>query len=130
MHVAHYELTCCSAHGHNRAQTLMLLLGILPLQSRSPTLHSGHKLLSSMLPEKGSIRDRKGQITIQQPSGHRDCDRRCFKASPPLTNFTCRPSAVSKPRRSSSQSASMGRPRSHNSPFTVLTKAPLTLFKE
>lgn len=41
--------------------------------------------------------------------------------------ITCFPSTVSKPRRCSSQSASRGRPSSHNSPFTVLTNAPFTL---
>lgn len=44
--------------------------------------------------------------------------------------ITCRPSAVSNPNSCSSQSASRGRPSAHNSPLTVLTKAPFTLYKE
>lgn len=44
--------------------------------------------------------------------------------------ITCLPSTVSNPRSCSSQSASRGRPSSHNSPFTLLTSAPFTLQAE
>lgn len=58
MHDSHvsylYYLTCFSAHGHSKAQILMLLLCTPLLQRQSLTLHSGHKPPSSMLPEKGS----------------------------------------------------------------------------
>lgn len=43
---------------------------------------------------------------------------------------TCFPSAVSKPRSCSSQSASRGFPSSHSSPFTLLTNAPFTLSEQ
>lgn len=44
--------------------------------------------------------------------------------------ITCLPSSVSNPRSCSSQSASRGCPSSHNSPFTLLTRAPFTLQAE
>lgn len=44
--------------------------------------------------------------------------------------ITCFPSAVSKPRSCSSQSASRGFPSSHSSPFTLLTNAPFTLSEQ
>jgi len=43
------------------------------------------------------------------------------------SGITLLPSCVSNPSRRSSQSASRGRPSSHNSPFTWLTRAPFTL---
>lgn len=126
----HY-LTYFSAHGHSKAQILMLLPCTPLLQRQSPKLHWGRKPLSSMLPEKGSTH-RREQLWFRG----KDMSTHLLKIIIIQKSWnwcgynTCRPSAVSKPSSRSLQSSSMGRPSSHNSPFTVLTNAPFALTTE